>query len=72
MAKAFDNIRVADFSQVLAGPFSTQQLALLGANVIKVEVRGAGDQARGMLTSGWFQENRMAPLYLVSMLVNAR
>ena len=64
MAKAFDNIRVADFSQVLAGPFATQQLALLGADVIKVEVRGAGDQARGMLTSGWFQENRMAPLYL--------
>lgn len=64
MAKAFDNIRVADFSQVLAGPFATQQLALLGADVIKVELRGAGDQARGMLTSGWFQENRMAPLYL--------
>ena len=64
MAKAFDNIRVADFSQVLAGPFATQQLALLGADVIKVEVRGAGDQARGMLASGWYQENRMAPLYL--------
>jgi len=64
MAKAFDNIRVADFSQVLAGPFATQQLGLLGADVIKVEVRGVGDQARGMLTSGWYQENRMAPLYL--------
>lgn len=68
MAKAFDNIKVADFSQVLAGPFATQQLALLGADVIKVEVRGDGDQARGMLASGWYLENRMAPLY---MSVNA-
>jgi crotonobetainyl-CoA:carnitine CoA-transferase CaiB-like acyl-CoA transferase len=64
MAKAFENIRVADFSQVLAGPFATQQLALLGAEVIKVELRGAGDQARGMLTSGEFLEKRMAPLFL--------
>lgn len=64
MAKAFENIKVADFSQVLAGPFATQQLALLGAEVVKVELRGAGDQARGMLTSGWYRENRMSPLYL--------
>ncbi|NKB59872.1 MAG: CoA transferase [Alphaproteobacteria bacterium] len=68
MAKAFENIRVADFSQVLAGPFATQQLALLGADVIKVEVRGSGDQARGMLTSGAFLDKRMAPLF---MSVNA-
>ncbi len=64
MTKAFENIRVADFSQVLAGPFATQQLALLGADVIKVEVRGSGDQARGMLTSGEYLEKRMAPIYL--------
>ena len=64
MAKAFENIRVADFSQVLAGPFATQQLALLGADVIKVEVRGTGDQARGMLASDEFLEQRMSPLYL--------
>ena len=64
MAKAFENIRVADFSQVLAGPFATQQLALLGAEVIKVEMRGTGDQARQMLASGELAEKRMAPLYL--------
>ncbi len=64
MAKAFDNIRVADFSQVLAGPFATQQLALLGAEVIKVELRGVGDQARQMLATGELAERRMAPLFL--------
>ncbi len=64
MAKAFENIRVADFSQVLAGPFATQQLALLGADIIKVEVPGVGDQARGMLTDGEYLEKRMAPLFL--------
>ncbi len=68
MTKAFENIRVADFSQVLAGPFATQQLALLGAEVIKVEVRGTGDQARGMLADGEFLEKRMGPLF---MSVNA-
>lgn len=64
MAKAFENIRVADFSQVLAGPFATQQLALLGAEVIKVELRGVGDQARAMLANAEYAEKRMAPLFL--------
>lgn len=38
-------VRVADFSQNLAGPYSTQILADLGANVVKVEPPG-GDPAR--------------------------
>ena len=43
MARAFENIRILDFSQVLAGPFATQQLALLGADVIKIEpLKGEG------------------------------
>jgi CoA:oxalate CoA-transferase len=39
-------ITVVDLSHVLAGPFCTYQLAMLGARVIKVEMPGAGDEYR--------------------------
>jgi crotonobetainyl-CoA:carnitine CoA-transferase CaiB-like acyl-CoA transferase len=39
-------LRVLDLSRILAGPFATMQLADLGADVIKVEAPGAGDETR--------------------------
>jgi crotonobetainyl-CoA:carnitine CoA-transferase CaiB-like acyl-CoA transferase len=39
-------LRVLDLSRILAGPFATMQLADLGADVIKVEAPGRGDETR--------------------------
>lgn len=47
MTAPLSHIRVLDLSRILAGPLSTQFLADMGAEVIKVERTGTGDDTRG-------------------------
>jgi crotonobetainyl-CoA:carnitine CoA-transferase CaiB-like acyl-CoA transferase len=63
MNRPFSNVRILDFTQVLAGPYGSFQLALLGADVIKVERTEGEDMRRTPLSREW-AERGMAPSWL--------
>lgn len=57
-ALALSGIRVLDLTELLPGPFATQILADMGAEIIKIERPNGGDSARSMLPSTYRMVNR--------------
>ncbi len=53
MSKPFTGVRILDFTQVFAGPFGSYQLALLGADVVKIERPGGDDMRYGPPNKDW-------------------
>ncbi len=46
MGQALEGVRVVDLTRILSGPYATMMLADMGAEVIKVEIPGVGDDTR--------------------------
>jgi len=63
MSKPFAGVRILDFTRYLAGPYGTYQLALLGADVVKIESR-EGDETRSQLISSEWAARKMPPGFL--------
>jgi crotonobetainyl-CoA:carnitine CoA-transferase CaiB-like acyl-CoA transferase len=64
MTRPFEGIRIIDITHVLAGPFAAYQLAVLGADVIKVEHPDEPDQSREGGTDRTLNRRNMGTSFL--------
>ncbi|WP_373084113.1 CaiB/BaiF CoA transferase family protein [Sneathiella sp.] len=62
--RAYEGLKIVDFTQVLAGPVSTQMFSLLGADVIKIEAPVKGDQLRATLADPEMAAKLLSPAFL--------
>ncbi len=60
MSRPFEGVRIIDFTRVLAGPFASYQLAVLGADVVKIEARDGDDMRFGGGDKTWSERGMAA------------
>jgi crotonobetainyl-CoA:carnitine CoA-transferase CaiB-like acyl-CoA transferase len=64
MFQPLSGIRIIDLTQVLAGPYATYQLALMGAEVLKIEQPDIGDWTRHGDAPEGLENQKMATAFL--------
>lgn len=64
MNRALEGIKVLDFTHLLQGPFATQMLGDLGADVIKIERKGSGDSYRAWTFLNYWIGGTESPCYM--------
>ena len=62
--KMFEGVKILDFTHYLAGPFCTLQLALQGADVIKIEPLGGEASRQASTAEPVWSDRRMTPSWV--------